>query len=121
MEEELPDVYGQLVHACAVLEEHYRGMQDGDFRLVHGSLWILGTCDGTRAARAAVKIVVDMANERLITREEAVRRARPEQVDEYLLPQFAFSAKAHAQEQGALLGRGMDAFRATVTAMADLA
>ena len=73
---------------CDRLEKHYREMQDVEFTIERGKLWMLQTRDGKRTAKAAIKIAVDMANEGLITKEEAVQRVKPEHVDTLLHPQF---------------------------------
>ncbi|MFZ4601543.1 MAG: pyruvate, phosphate dikinase [Caulobacterales bacterium] len=84
MEEALPEVYGQLVEVYKRLEAHYRDMQDIEFTVERGALYMLQTRNGKRTAKAALKIAVDMAQEGLITREEAVARIDPQSLDQLL-------------------------------------
>ncbi|MBW8911425.1 MAG: pyruvate, phosphate dikinase, partial [Sphingomonas sp.] len=93
MEEALPEVYGQLAKVFDLLETHYRDMQDIEFTVQQGKLWMLQTRAGKRTAKAALKIAVDMANEGLITQEEAVARVDPSALDQLLHP--TLDPKAH--------------------------
>jgi len=86
MEEALPQVYTQLAKVFDLLEVHYRDMQDIEFTVQQGHLWMLQTRSGKRTAKAALKIAVDMANEGLITQEEAVARVDPSALDQLLHP-----------------------------------
>lgn len=86
MEEAMPEVYAQLAAVFETLETHYRDMQDIEFTVQQGKLWMLQTRSGKRTARAALKIAVDMANEGLITREEAILRVDPQALDQLLHP-----------------------------------
>ncbi len=86
MEEALPEVYTQLAGVFDTLEKHYRDMQDIEFTVQQGKLWMLQTRSGKRTAKAALKIAVDMANEGLITREEAITRVDPAALDQLLHP-----------------------------------
>jgi pyruvate, orthophosphate dikinase len=86
MEEAMPEVYGQLADVFRILETHYRDMQDIEFTVERGKLWMLQTRSGKRTAKAALKIAVDMAEEGLITREEAVCRVDPSALDQLLHP-----------------------------------
>ncbi|MBS0478445.1 MAG: pyruvate, phosphate dikinase, partial [Proteobacteria bacterium] len=86
MEEALPEVYQQLAGVFDTLEKHYRDMQDIEFTVERGKLWMLQTRSGKRTAKAALKIAVDMANEGLITREEAIARVEPQALDQLLHP-----------------------------------
>jgi pyruvate,orthophosphate dikinase len=86
MEEALPEVYTQLAGVFDTLEKHYRDMQDIEFTVQQGKLWMLQTRSGKRTAKAALKIAVDMANEGLITREEAILRVDPAALDQLLHP-----------------------------------
>jgi len=86
MEEALPEVYTQLAGVFDTLEKHYRDMQDIEFTVQQGKLWMLQTRSGKRTAKAALKIAVDMANEGLITREEAIMRVDPAALDQLLHP-----------------------------------
>ncbi len=89
---EMPTVYDQFVEITEKLEKHYREMQDMEFTIERGNLWMLQTRNGKRTAKAAVKIAVDQANEGLISKEEAIMRVSAEQVDTLLHPQFKAAA-----------------------------
>ncbi len=86
MEEAMPEAYAELADVFARLETHYRDMQDIEFTVERGKLWMLQTRSGKRTAKAALKIAVDMAAEGLITREEAVCRVDPMALDQLLHP-----------------------------------
>ena len=86
MEEAMPETYGELADVFAILEKHYRDMQDIEFTVERGKLWMLQTRAGKRTAKAALKIAVDMAGEGLITQEEAVLRVDPMALDQLLHP-----------------------------------
>ncbi|MBB3692124.1 pyruvate, phosphate dikinase [Sphingomonas sp. BK580] len=86
MEEALPEVYAELARVFDTLETHYRDMQDIEFTVQQGVLWMLQTRSGKRTAKAALKIAVDMAEEGLITREEAIARVDPSALDQLLHP-----------------------------------
>jgi pyruvate,orthophosphate dikinase len=92
-----PDAHKQLCKISNTLEHHYRNMQDVEFTVENGTLWLLQTRNGKRTARAEVRIAVDMVEEELLGREEAVLRVSPEQVDSYLHPQFDEKARSEAQ------------------------
>ena len=99
----MPGVYKQLVKVRERLEKHYREMQDLEFTIQQGRLWILQTRHGKRTAQAAVRIAVEMVEEKLITKEEAVLRVDPAQLNQLLHPSF--------QETGeqTILARGLPA------------
>ena len=86
LEETMPAAYRELRRVSKLLEDHYRDMQDLEFTIQRGTLWMLQTRGAKRTARAAVRAAVDMVRERLIDREEAVRRIDPEQLDQLLHP-----------------------------------
>ena len=86
LQQENKKVYEQLVAIRAKLEKHYRDMQDMEFTVQQGELFILQTRNGKRTGMAAVKCAVDMVNEKLITKEEAIMRVTPEQIDQLLHP-----------------------------------
>jgi pyruvate,orthophosphate dikinase len=88
MEEAMPAVYAELAQVFDRLEQHYRDMQDIEFTVERGRLFMLQTRNGKRTAESALKIAVDMAGEGLITREEAIGRVQPEQLDQLLHPQL---------------------------------
>ncbi|MCX8023802.1 MAG: pyruvate, phosphate dikinase [Thermanaerothrix sp.] len=106
---QLPEAYQQFLEICEKLERHYRDMQDVEFTIERGRLWMLQTRNGKRTARAAVKIAVDMVNEGLITKEEAVLRVSPEQVDTLLHPQFDPKVIQDAKKEGRLFATGVNA------------
>ena len=108
LKDEMPSVYSEFEQISGKLEKHYRDMQDVEFTIEKGKLWMLQTRDGKRTAQAAVRIAVDMAKEGLITREEAVLRVAPEQVDFFLHPQFSLEATQAAREKGQLLAYGLN-------------
>ena len=86
MEEAMPVVFAELAKVFDLLETHYRDMQDIEFTVQQGKLWMLQTRSGKRTAKAALKIAVDMAEEGLITRDEAVARVDPQALDQLLHP-----------------------------------
>lgn len=106
---EMPVVYQQFMDITAKLEKHYQDMQDVEFTIEKGKLWMLQTRNGKRTAKAIVKIAVDMANEGLITREEAVLRVTPDDVDSLLHPQFDINAKKDAEKAGKFFAKGVNA------------
>jgi pyruvate,orthophosphate dikinase len=108
MKTELPEAFAEFEEICMKLENHYREMQDVEFTVENGKLWMLQTRDGKRTAQAAVRIAVDMVEEELITKEEAVMRVSPEQVDFFLHPQFDVQAKQKARNSGAFLAKGLN-------------
>ena len=97
MADRFPEAYEQLCEITDRLEHHYRNMQDLEFTIEHGTLWLLQTRNGKRTAQAEVRIAVDMVEEKLLCREEAVLRVSPEQVDFYLHPQFDENARNEAR------------------------
>ncbi|HUH98890.1 MAG TPA: pyruvate, phosphate dikinase [Anaerolineales bacterium] len=105
----MPQAYNQFMDITSRLETHYKEIQDVEFTIERGKLWMLQTRNGKRTAKAAVKIAIDMANEGLITREEAVKRVTPEQVDTLLHPQFDSNALKSADKAGKLFARGVNA------------
>ena len=109
MKNDLPEAYADFMDVCEKLEKHYREMQDVEFTIERGKLWMLQTRDGKRTAKAAVSIAVEMANEGLITKEEAVARVKPEQVDTLLHPQFVDAEKKAAAENGTMFATGVNA------------
>ncbi len=86
MEAELPEAFAELKRIQAVLERHYRDMQDLEFTVEQGTLWMLQTRSGKRTAKAALRIAVELAQEKLITRQEAVTRIEPGSLDQLLHP-----------------------------------
>jgi pyruvate, orthophosphate dikinase len=100
MEEALPEVYGQLATVFDTLEGHYREMQDIEFTVERGTLWMLQTRSGKRTARAALRIAVDMAQEGVIGEEEAVLRVDPQALDQLLHPTLDPSAERNVIAKG---------------------
>jgi len=105
LEETLPGAFKELDGIRARLERHYRDMQDVEFTIEQGTLYMLQTRTGKRTAAAAVKIAADMANERLISAEDAVLRVEPEALDQLLHPVFDPAAEKKAKQ----LARGLPA------------
>ena len=108
MKDEMPEAYQELIGIAERLEAHYREMQDIEFTIENDHLWMLQTRDGKRTAQAAVRIAVDMAEEGLISREEAVLRVSPDQVDFFLHPQFSLESAQAAREMGQMLATGLN-------------
>jgi pyruvate,orthophosphate dikinase len=94
----MPDVYNQLREITAMLERHYRDMQDFEFTIQEGKLYMLQTRNGKRTGQAAVRIAVDMVEEGLITKEEAIMRVDPQQLDQLLHPMIAPESRKTLQK-----------------------
>jgi len=105
LEEAMPKVFKQLDAIRRKLEKHYRDMQDIEFTIERGKLYMLQTRTGKRTTAAAVKIAADMVKERLISEEEAVLRIEPQELDQLLHPVFDPKAEAQAKE----VARGLPA------------
>lgn len=108
LEVEMPELSGEFAAIADNLERHYRNMQDMEFTIERGKLWILQTRDGKRTAQAAVTIAVDMANEGMISRHEAIERISPEQIEFFLHPSFTPDSKAAANADNRLLTSGLN-------------
>ena len=104
----MPRVDKELRRIARTLEKHYREVQDIEFTIERGKLWMLQTRDAKRTAQAAIRIAVDLADERLISRADAVRRVTPEHVDYFLHPQLDAEARSAAREQGKLIAEGLN-------------
>ena len=100
LEQELPEVYHQFAATCHLLEQHYRNMQDIEFTIEQGKLYILQTRNGKRTAQAAIKIAVDMVNEGLFDREEAVQRVDAAHLDNLLHRRIDPRAKLDVMAKG---------------------
>ncbi|MEZ4519049.1 MAG: pyruvate, phosphate dikinase [Chloroflexota bacterium] len=98
LKKEMPSVYEEFEGIAHKLEKHYRNMQDMEFTIEAGKLWLLQTRDGKRTAQAEVRIASDMVDEGLINKEEAVWRVKPGQVDFFLHPQLDSSAVKTARK-----------------------
>ena len=105
----MPKAYRQFMDITAKLETHYMDMQDIEFTIERGKLWMLQTRNGKRTAKSAVKIAVDMAEEGLITKEQAVLRVTPANVDALLHPQFDHTAMDDAEKTGKFFAKGVNA------------
>lgn len=93
LKKQMPVLYDEFAQIAHKLEKHYRNMQDMEFTIERGKLWLLQTRDGKRTAQAEVRIAVDMVEEGLITKKEAVKRVKPAQVDFFLHPQLESAAR----------------------------
>src|SRR3954454_7582854 len=100
MEEVMPEVFAELLTVRQVLEDHYRDMQDIEFTVERGELWMLQTRTGKRTARAALKIAVSFVEEGRIGRDEPIRRIEPETLDQLLHPMLDPSAKTTVLARG---------------------
>lgn len=109
MAKEMPKVYEEILLTVKSLETYYRDMQDIEFTIEQGKLYLLQTRSGKRTAAAAVKVAVDMANENIITKEEALMRVEPTQLNQLLLPSFDNNDKEKAKKEGRLLATGLNA------------
>jgi pyruvate,orthophosphate dikinase len=107
LHERMPDVYAQFLQIAERLERHYRDMMDLEFTVERGRLWMLQCRVGKRTGKAAVKIAVDMAQEGLIGRDEAILRVQPSQLDQLLHPHFDETALASGDYP--LLAQGLGA------------
>ena len=118
MRDELPEVYAEFEGIAERLETHYRDVQDLEFTIERGKLFMLQTRSAKRTAPAAVKIAVDMANEGILSRQEAVQRVDPGQIVQLLLPRFDEAAKASAGDR--FLAKGLNASPGAATGKAIL-
>ncbi|MGB8644201.1 MAG: pyruvate, phosphate dikinase [Anaerolineae bacterium] len=109
MKEVMPEVYEQFRGLGRQMEKHYREMQDLEFTVERGKLYMLQTRTGKRTASSAVRIAVEMVNEGLITKKEAVQRVEPAHVVQLLMPRFDEHAKTEAANRGDLLAKGLNA------------
>ncbi|MBE6145960.1 MAG: pyruvate, phosphate dikinase [Firmicutes bacterium] len=104
MEEKFPEAFAQFKEVCSTLENHYRDMQDMEFTVEHGKLYMLQTRNGKRTAQAALKIACDLVDEGMRTEEEAVLMIDPRNLDTLLHPQFDATALKAATPIGKGLG-----------------
>ena len=105
----MPAAAKELRRACGILEKHYREMQDIEFTIENSKLWMLQTRAGKRTGFAAVRIAVDMVEERIINKKEALLRIEPDQLNQFLRPVFDRQGKEKAERDGRLLGKGLAA------------
>ena len=104
MEQKFPEAFEEFKNVCKTLEEHYRDMQDMEFTVEHGKLYMLQTRNGKRTAQAALKIACDLVDEGMRTEEEAVLMIDPRNLDTLLHPQFDVKALKEAKPIGKGLG-----------------
>ena len=104
MEEKFPEAFKEFKEVCKTLENHYRDMQDMEFTVEHGKLYMLQTRNGKRTAKAALKIACDLVDEGMRTEEEAVSMIDPRNLDTLLHPQFDAAALKEAKSIGKGLG-----------------
>ena len=105
LHEEMPEVYDQFAAIATKLEQHYKDMQDMEFTIENGKLYMLQTRNGKRTAAAALKVAVDLVDEGMISEKEAVLRVEPKQLDSLLHPQFDPAALKKAE----VIGKGLAA------------
>ena len=105
LENIMPDIYKQFVETADKLEKHYRDMQDIEFTIEKGKLFLLQTRNGKRTAKSAINVAVDLVNEGLITKEEAIMRVEPNQLDQLLHPKFEDKSLKEAK----VLAKGLPA------------
>ena len=105
----MPPAAKELRQVCGLLEKHFREMQDIEFTIENGKLWMLQTRAGKRTGFAAVRIAVDMVEERIISKKEALLRIEPDQLNQVLRPVFNRAGKEKAEKEGRLLGKGLAA------------
>jgi len=109
LQQDLPHVYQEFQEIANRLEKHYKDMQDLEFTVERGHLYMLQTRSAKRNAGAAVKVAVDMVAEGLISKQDAVKRVEPNHVYQLLLPRFDDAEKQQATKEGRLLAKGLNA------------
>lgn len=109
LEETMPEIYRELDEIRSKLDRHYRDMQDIEFTIQKGKLWMLQTRNGKRTGFASFKIAVDMVREGILTQEEALMRVEPEQLNQLLRPIFDAHAKEEAVKNKTFLAKGLNA------------
>jgi pyruvate,orthophosphate dikinase len=105
----MPQAYRDLERTCKILEAHYKEMQDIEFTIEKGKLWLLQTRSGKRTGFAAVRIAVDMVEERILSKEAALLRIEPDQLNQLLRPIFDQQDKQRAAQEGRVLAKGLPA------------
>ncbi|OGQ77594.1 MAG: pyruvate, phosphate dikinase [Deltaproteobacteria bacterium RIFCSPLOWO2_12_FULL_57_22] len=105
----MPKSYRELDRVCKTLERHYKEMQDIEFTIEENKLWMLQTRAGKRTGFAAVRIAMDMVEERMISKEEALLRIEPDQLNQLLRPIFDSADKERATKDGRVLAKGLPA------------
>ncbi|MFQ5903117.1 MAG: pyruvate, phosphate dikinase, partial [Candidatus Binatia bacterium] len=109
LKEVMPNSYRELDRISKILERHYREMQDIEFTIENSKLWMLQTRNGKRTGFAAVRIAVDMVEERIISKERALLRIEPDQLNQLLRPIFDEADKGRADREGRILAKGLPA------------
>ncbi len=109
LEKAMPKSYKELIRIRNILEKHYGDMQDIEFTIQKGRLWMLQTRSGKRTGFSAVRVAVDMVDQKLCTQEDAVARLDPEGLIQLLAPIFEPKARAAAQKSGKVLAKGLNA------------
>jgi pyruvate,orthophosphate dikinase len=109
LQQQMPEVYAQLLKIRGILDRHYRDMQDLEFTIQKGKLFMLQTRVAKRTGFAAFRIAIDMVEERLISPKEALRRIEPEQLNQLLRPIFDVEEKEAAMNNGRYLAKGLNA------------
>ena len=109
LKEFIPGCFKELERACKNLEQHYKEMQDIEFTIEEGKLWLLQTRTGKRTGLAAVRIAVDMVEEKIISKKQALLRIEPDQLNQLLRPIFDLKDKERAAKEGHILARGLPA------------
>jgi pyruvate, orthophosphate dikinase len=105
----MPEIYDELLTIAGRLERHYKDMQDIEFTIQEGKLYLLQTRSGKRSAAAAVQVAVDLVHEAVIDQHTALLRVRPQDLNQVLHPGFDAEDKARAIQRGCLLARGLPA------------
>ena len=105
----MPKSYADLDRACKLLERHYKEMQDIEFTIEDNKLWMLQTRTGKRTGFAAVRIAVEMVDEKIISKEQALLRIEPDQLNQLLRPIFDPADKEKAGREGRILAKGLPA------------
>lgn len=105
----MPKTYAELQKVCKILERHYKEMQDIEFTVEDRKLWMLQTRSGKRTGFAAVRIAVDLVEERIITRKEALLRIEPDHLNQLLRPIFDDDDKQKSAREGRILAKGLPA------------
>ena len=118
LKRDMPKAYAEFQKIAERLEKHYRDSQDLEFTIERGKLFMLQTRSAKRTARAAVKMATDMVKEKLITRDEAIQRIDPLQVEQLLVPGFDQAAVERARKEGRFLAKGLNASPGAATGRA---
>jgi len=118
LKRDIPKAYAEFQKIAQRLEKHYRDSQDLEFTIERGKLFMLQTRAAKRTARAAVKMATDMVKEKLITRDEAIQRVDPLQVEQLLVPGFDQAAVERARKEGRFLAKGLNASPGAATGRA---